>query len=85
MHEHVGEELPETEAAGGDGIEGAHAGDIGIAVPLEDYGCKEYYKVNYQQVFYHWREHAGALRGWVGHVAGFFRVFVLLLKMGLDD
>ena len=56
MHEHVGEELPETEAAGGDGVEGAHAGDIGIA---------------------------GALRRWVGHDAGFFRVFVLLLKDGV--
>lgn len=61
VYEHVGEELPEAETAGGDGVEGQHGGDVVVAVALEHHGGEEHDEVDDEEVFDHRREHAETL------------------------
>ena len=53
MHEHVGEELPHAETTRGNGVEGAHGGDVVVAIAFQHHGGKEYNEIDDKQVFHH--------------------------------
>lgn len=75
VHEHVGEELPDAETAGGHGVEGQHGGDIVEAVAFQHHGGKENDEVDDEQVFDYRRQHAETLGGVLAH-----RVMFLLFN-----
>ncbi len=55
MHEHIGEQLPDSEATSGNGVERTHGGDVGIATLLQDHSGQENNEVDDEQIFhYRW-------------------------------